>query len=74
MAEQEPSPNPTDEVENQAGSTEGETGTSSGSASAPSGGEAKLPEGPQEKKARGFMEEAERKIRSSQTFFGGLFG
>ena len=32
------------------------------------------PDGPQERKARDFMEQAERKIRSSQSFFGGLFG
>ena len=76
MAEPQPSSHdPTDEGENPAGSTEGETGSSSATASAPSsGGAAKLPEGAQEKKARGFMEEAEKKIKSSQTFFGGLFG
>lgn len=33
-----------------------------------------VPDGPQERKARDFMEQAERKIRSSQSFFGGLFG
>lgn len=32
------------------------------------------PEGPQEKKARFFVEQAEKKVRSSQSFFGGLFG
>lgn len=28
----------------------------------------------QEQKAQGFIDEAEKKIRSSQSFFGGLFG
>lgn len=32
------------------------------------------PEGPQEKKAKYFVEQAEKKVRSSQSFFGGLFG
>ena len=32
------------------------------------------PETPQEKKAREFIAQAEKKIKSSQTFFGGLFG
>lgn len=32
------------------------------------------PEGPQERRAREFIEQAEKKIKSSQSFFGGLFG
>ena len=33
-----------------------------------------MPPTPQEKKAREFFDQAEKKYRSSQTFFGGLFG
>ena len=33
-----------------------------------------VPEGPQERRAREFIEQAEKKIKSSQSFFGGLFG
>ena len=32
------------------------------------------PDGPQDKKAREFIEQAERKMRSAESFFGGLFG
>jgi hypothetical protein len=32
------------------------------------------PETPQEKKAKEFLAQAEKKIKSSQSFFGGLFG
>lgn len=32
------------------------------------------PETPQEKKAKEFIAQAEKKIKSSQSFFGGLFG
>ena len=32
------------------------------------------PESPQERRAREFIEQAEKKIKSSQSFFGGLFG
>ena len=31
-------------------------------------------EGPHEKKAREFVEQADKKIKSAQSFFGGLFG
>ena len=31
-------------------------------------------EGPHEKKARDFVEQADKKIKSAQSFFGGLFG
>lgn len=35
---------------------------------------AAAPESPQEKKARDFITQAEKKIKSSQSFFGGMFG
>lgn len=35
---------------------------------------ASAPDGPQERRAREFMEQAEKKIKSAQSFFGGLFG
>ncbi len=35
---------------------------------------APAPDGPQEKKAKAYMEEADKKVKSSQTFFGGMFG
>lgn len=35
---------------------------------------AATPDGPQDRKAREFIDQAEGKIRSSQSFFGGLFG
>ena len=33
-----------------------------------------MPQGPQERKGKMFMEEAEKKVKSSQSFLGGLFG
>ena len=33
-----------------------------------------VPDGPQEKKAQGYMDEADKKVKSSQSFLGGLFG
>ncbi len=32
------------------------------------------PDGPQDRKAREFIDQAEKKLKSSQSFFGGLFG
>lgn len=40
----------------------------------PAAAKAAGPETPQEKKAREFIVQAEKKLASSQTFFGGLFG
>lgn len=33
-----------------------------------------VPDGPQERKGKMYMEEAEKKMKSSQSFFGGMFG
>ncbi len=32
------------------------------------------PDGPQDRKAKEFIDQAEKKLKSSQSFFGGLFG
>ena len=40
----------------------------------PSSTSRSVPETTQEKKAREFLELADKKVHSSQTFFGGLFG
>ena len=40
----------------------------------PAAAKAAGPETPQEKKAREFIVQAEKKLASSQTFFGGIFG
>lgn len=49
--------------------------SSSSSASQPAAATRQnAPAGPQEKKARDLLDQAERKVRSTQSFFGGLFG
>ncbi len=40
----------------------------------PPAAKATPPDGPQDKKAREFIEQAEKKLKSSQGFFGSIFG
>lgn len=60
---------PTTQPSEPASAPQSEGGNGSKAAPAPS-----MPPTPQEKKAREFFDQAEKKYRSSQTFFGGLFG
>lgn len=55
----------------QADSVTSDGGNGSSGAKVPG---ASMPPTPQEKKAREYAEQAEKKYKSSLTFFGGLFG
>ena len=72
MAEAEVPTSPPEEKVEESQPTEPEA-TPSSSSEPPAGARA-APDGPQERKARAFMDEADKKVKSSQSFFGGLFG
>lgn len=58
----------------QAAGVTSEGGNGNGGSSSAKGTSPSMPPTPQEKKAREFAEQAEKKYKSSLTFFGGLFG
>ena len=64
---QNPSP-PAPTTQVQSSSSSGSTGARTTTSAA-----AAAPEGPQDRKAKDFIEQAEKKVKSSQSFFGGLF-
>ena len=58
----------------QAASVTSDSGNGNGGSSSAKAATPSMPPTPQEKKAREFAEQAEKKYKSSLTFFGGLFG